>query len=127
MILRHGSNASETKSHQQTKTSKTQTHTMNNKPFTMPAYILCDHLKHVTFEYPNLDDLLSAYMRLKEMEVEPVLSTYHSAKTAFYYLGPNGTCVELVAANFSYWERSGKYPMGAFVDADKMIAARLAG
>jgi hypothetical protein len=75
--------------------------------------------------------------RLKELGIEPVRTADQGATTSFYYLDPDGNCIELVADNFGDWEKSGEYmrnspefvanPMGTFVDADKMIAARQAG
>ena len=94
-------------------------------------------LQHVAFEYPTLDDLLSTYARLKAVGIEPVRTADQGTTTSFYYLDPDGNCIELLADNFGDWEMSGEYmrnsakfaanPMGTFIDADKMIAARQAG
>ena len=94
-------------------------------------------LQHIAFEYSTVDDLLSTYARLKELGIEPVRTANQGATTSFYYLDPDGNCIELMADNFGDWEKSAEHmrkspefaahPMGAFVDADKMIAAHQAG
>lgn len=94
-------------------------------------------LQHIAFEYSTVDDLLSSYARLKELGIEPVRTANQGATTSFYYLDPDGNCIELMADNFGDWEKSGEHmrkspefaahPMGTFVDADEMIATRQAG
>ena len=80
-----------------------ETSAMNYKPRCEPP---CDHLLHIAFEFPTVDDLMSAHKRLKEMGIEPVLSAYHSVKTLFYYLDPDGGYVELFANNYDNAEQS---------------------
>ena len=94
-------------------------------------------LQHVAFEYATIDDLLSTYTRLKGLSIEPVLATDHGPTIAFYYEDPDGNSVELFVDNFGDWDKSQEYvraspefhknPMGAFVDAGKLVAARQAG
>jgi catechol-2,3-dioxygenase len=94
-------------------------------------------LQHVAFELPTIDDLLATYARLKSLGIEPVLTADHGASTAFYYDDPDRNSVELTVDNFGNWEKSSEYmrtspefaanPMGAYVDPEKMIAARAAG
>lgn len=94
-------------------------------------------LQHMAFEYATIDDLLNTYTRLKGLLIEPVLTTDHGPTIAFYYEDPDGNSVELFVDNFGDWDKSREYvrtspefhknPMGTFVDADKLVAARQAG
>jgi catechol 2,3-dioxygenase len=94
-------------------------------------------LQHVAFELPTIDDLLATFARLKGLGIEPVLTADHGASTAFYYEDPDRNSVELTIDNFGDWEKSSEFmrsspefaanPMGAYVDPEKMIAARSAG
>jgi catechol 2,3-dioxygenase len=94
-------------------------------------------VQHVAFEYQSIDDLLATYARLKGQGIQPVLTTDTGATTAFYYEDPDGNVVELLADNFGDWAKSTEFmrtsskfaakPIGAFVDPNKMIAARAAG
>jgi catechol 2,3-dioxygenase len=94
-------------------------------------------LQHVAFEFPSVDDLLTAYARLKGQGIEPVLTTDTGATTAFYYEDPDRNIVELLADNFGDWTKSTEFmrsslefagrPIGNFVDPDAMVAARAAG
>jgi catechol 2,3-dioxygenase-like lactoylglutathione lyase family enzyme len=101
-------------------------------------------LQHVAFEYATIDDLLNSYTRIKELGIEPVLTTDHGVSTAFYYKDPDGNTIELFVDNFGNWDRSREYmqsspdfgryigvsfsaSVGTFVDAEKLVAARQAG
>src|SRR5215831_5686875 len=93
-------------------------------------------LQHVAFEYPTIDDLLNSYTRIKELGIEPVLTTDHGVSIAFYYKDPDGNTIELFVDNFGNWDRSREYmqswdrtaaSIGTFVDAEKLVAARQAG
>jgi catechol-2,3-dioxygenase len=95
-------------------------------------------LQHVAFEYPTIDNLLNSYTRIKELGIEPVLTTDHGMSIAFYYKDPDGNTIELFVDNFGNWDRSREYmqspdfdrtvaSFGTFVDAEKLVAARQAG
>jgi catechol 2,3-dioxygenase len=99
-------------------------------------------LQHVAFEYATIDDLLNSYTRIKELGIEPFLTTDHGVSIAFYYKDPDGNTIELFVDNFGNWDRSREYlqsspdfdrharltfSMGTFVDAEKLVAARQAG
>lgn len=102
-----------------------------------PGRILPHDLQHSALKYPTVDDLLSAYSRLKEMGFEPVLGATRGETTAFYYLDPHGNCIELFADNFDDCKKScasagtspkfAAHSIGALVDPEKMIAARRVG
>jgi len=94
-------------------------------------------LQHVAFEYATIDDL--SYTRIKELGIEPFLTTDHGVSIAFYYKDPDGNTIELFVDNFGNWDRSREYmqslpdfnrtaaSIGTFVDAEKLVAARQAG
>jgi catechol 2,3-dioxygenase len=94
-------------------------------------------LQHVAFEYATIDDLLNSYMRIKELGIEPFLTTDHGPTIAFYYKDPDGNTIELFVDNFGNWDRSREYmqsspdyhknPIGTFVDASKLVLAHQAG
>jgi catechol 2,3-dioxygenase len=96
-------------------------------------------LQHVAFEYATIDDLLNSYTRIKELGIEPVLTTDHGVSIAFYYKDPDGNTIELFVDNFGNWDRSREYmqsspdfnrtaaSIGTLVDAEKLVAARQAG
>jgi catechol 2,3-dioxygenase len=91
-------------------------------------------LQHVAFEYRTLDELLGTYLRLKELGILPVLCTDGGSQTAFYYEDPDRNSVELNVDNYGdCWTSSehmrtspdfAKNPIGAYVDPDKLVAAR---
>jgi catechol 2,3-dioxygenase len=94
-------------------------------------------LQHIAFEYPNLDELLETYARLKTLGIEPVRAADHGVTTSFYYEDPDRNSIELMVDNFGDAERSSEFmrrspafainPMGADVDPDQIHAARKAG
>jgi catechol-2,3-dioxygenase len=94
-------------------------------------------LQHVAFEYATLDDLLDSYVRLKGLEIDPILTMDHGPTMAFYYQDPDRNSVELFADTFGDWDQSRQFtqsspefhrnPLGTPVDADQLVAARLAG
>jgi len=63
----------------------------------------------VAFEYATIDDLLNSYTRIKELGIEPVLTTDHGVSIAFYYKDPDGNTIELFVDNFGNWDRSREY------------------
>ena len=91
----------------------------------------------MAFEYRTINDLLAAYARLKELRIEPVLTADHGVSTALYYEDPDRNSIEVTVDNFGDEERSSEQmraspevaakPMGTYVDAGKMIAARRSG
>jgi catechol 2,3-dioxygenase len=94
-------------------------------------------LQHVAFEYQSIDDLLGTYARLKGLGILPVLAADQGLQTAFYHADPDQNSVELNVNNYgNEWTATehiktspsfAARPMGAYVDPDKMIAARKAG
>ena len=94
-------------------------------------------IHHLAFEYGTIDDLLSAYTRLKEQGITPHMSLDHGMTLSFYYVDPDGNSVELQVDNFGNWGQSQEWmrtspdfaadPIGKFVDPDQIVAARKAG
>lgn len=94
-------------------------------------------IQHFAFEYDHLDDLLGTYVRLKKLDILPVLCTDAGLQTAFYYADPDGNIVEINVDNFGNPLTSSEYiktsedfahnPMGTFVDPDKVVVARESG
>jgi catechol 2,3-dioxygenase len=94
-------------------------------------------LQHVAFEYPTIDDLLGTYARLKDLSILPALAADQGLQTALYYSDPDQNSIELNVNNYgNQWTATehiktspsfAARPMGAYVDPDKMIAARKAG
>jgi hypothetical protein len=94
-------------------------------------------LQHIAFEYQTIDDLLGTYARIKGLGFLPVLAADQGLQMAFYYADPDQNSVELNVNNYgNEWTATehiktspsfAARPMGAYVDPDKMIAARNAG
>ena len=94
-------------------------------------------LQHVAFEYQTIDDLLGTYARLKGLGILPALAADQGLQTALYYSDPDQNSVELNVNNYGnewtateHLKTSASFaarPMGAYVDPDRMIAAREAG
>jgi catechol-2,3-dioxygenase len=102
-----------------------------------PEKLVHTGMHHSAFEYGSIDDLLSAYARLKGEGIEPHATLDHGMTTSFYYADPDGNSVELQHDNFGDWEKSKEWmrtspqmvehPIGIPVDPEKMIEARKAG
>jgi len=94
-------------------------------------------LHHTAFEYATIDDLFSAYTRLKAMGITPHMALDHGMTLSFYYVDPDGNSVELQVDNFGDWAQSKEWmrtspdfaadPIGQFVDPDQLVAIRKAG
>jgi catechol-2,3-dioxygenase len=94
-------------------------------------------MHHLAFEYVTLDDLLATYVSLKERDITPHMTLDHGMTLSFYYVDPDGNSVELQIDNFGDWTQSREWmstspdfaanPIGTFVDAEQILAARRAG
>lgn len=94
-------------------------------------------MHHLAFEYATIDDLLSTYAFLKERGITPHITLDHGMTLSFYYVDPDGNSVELQIDTFGDWEQSSAWmrtspdfaadPIGKFVDAEQILAARKAG
>ena len=90
-------------------------------------------LQHVAFACNTLDDLLGAYVRLKNLGVAPAWAADRGVAISVYYLDPDQNRVELTANNYSdewtateHMRVSSGFAAAPF-DPDKMIVARKAG
>ncbi|MGZ0043117.1 VOC family protein [Paenibacillus ottowii] len=94
-------------------------------------------ISHIAFEYDSLDDLLDTYVRLRDIDITPVISADQGISIAFYYKDPDGNTVELTMDTLGDWDASTEFmktslafaerPMGKYVDVDKMLEARSHG
>ena len=94
-------------------------------------------IHHSAFEYASVDDLLESWERMKHEGIEPHMCLDHGFVISFYYVDPDGNSVELqadwnrdCAVSCAFMEASPVFfanPVGRFVDAAKMVAARKAG
>jgi catechol 2,3-dioxygenase len=94
-------------------------------------------LHHSAYEYPEMNDLLDTYARLKGHGVLPHACLDHGMTMSFYYVDPDGNSVELQydelgswAASKAFMESSPQFeadPIGVNVDPDLVLAARDAG
>jgi catechol 2,3-dioxygenase-like lactoylglutathione lyase family enzyme len=55
--------------------------------------------EHVAFTYDSLDGLLNTYVRLRDNDIEPIITVNHGPTTSFYYNDPDGNRVELQIDN----------------------------
>lgn len=98
-----------------------------------PDKIQHSGLHHTAYEYPSMDDLLSAYVRLKEHGIVPHACLDHGMTLSFYYVDPDGNSVELQCDEFGDWAASKQWmttsaefnanPIGITVDPELMVAA----
>jgi len=94
-------------------------------------------LHHSAFEYESFDDLMSSYERLKGLGIVPEVCINHGVTTSLYYVDPDGNLVELQVDSFADWDQSSAWmrtarqfaanPIGAFFDADLVLAAHKDG
>ena len=94
-------------------------------------------MHHLAFEFATLDDLLATYTFLQKQGIVPHMTLDHGMTLSFYYVDPDGNSVELQVDNFGDWEQSKAWmytspdfaadPIGKFVDAEQIVAARQAG
>ena len=92
-------------------------------------------LQRIAFEYETLDNLLGTYVRLKSLGILPVMAGDEGIQTSLYYSDPDGNNVEPNVNNYgNEWTATEHMKAApseranlAFVDPDKMIAARKAG
>jgi len=93
-------------------------------------------LEHVGFSFATLDELLEAYVELRERGFAPTSCTNHGPTTSFYYADPDGNHVELLYDNFEdaadaqrfvESEAFRKNPMGLRFDPEQLLHAAKSG
>jgi catechol-2,3-dioxygenase len=99
-----------------------------------PEKVVHTGIHHTAFEYDSFDDLMSSFARLKQFGIKPEFCLNHGMTTSLYYCDPDQNLVELQVDNFGKWEAStewmrtlGAFPIGAFFDPDRVLAAYQAG
>ncbi len=94
-------------------------------------------LHHTAFEYPDFDQWLDNYLRLKADDIVPFLNLDHGMTMSMYYTDPEGNGVEIQVDAFGDWARGkewmwasdefGADPIGAHFDPNQLVAARRSG
>lgn len=88
-------------------------------------------LHHVAFTYVTLDDLLSTYERLRDVDITPSHCVNHGPTTSLYYKDPDGNFVELQIDNFptsaeaDAWIRTPEFaenPIGVDFEPEDLLA-----
>ncbi|NOX50385.1 MAG: biphenyl 2,3-dioxygenase [Gammaproteobacteria bacterium] len=93
-------------------------------------------LDHLAYTFNDLGQLLSTFVRLKDLDIHPYWQINHGPTTSLYYRDPDENGVELQIDNFATadelkgWMRSDEFkanPIGVPFDADKLAARYQAG
>jgi len=93
-------------------------------------------IHHVAFTYATLNDLMSTYERLKNMNIKPIFVINHGPTTSLYYADPDGNQLEFQIDNYDTVEEAGKFffseefaenPIGVEFDPDELLARLRAG
>jgi catechol-2,3-dioxygenase len=87
-------------------------------------------LNHVAYSYHSLRDLLSTYVRLRDMGIRPFRPINHGPTVSMYYHDPDGTGVELQVDTFptkqeaEAWfgrEEFKENPIGVLFDPEQLL------
>ena len=90
----------------------------------------CVGFAHVAFGFDRLEDLVTAYSRLKARGIDPVWEINHGVTTSLYYEDPDRNRVELQVDNFptldalNDWFASGAFdrnPIGVDIKFDDLV------
>ncbi len=65
-----------------------------------------DGLHHSGFEYGSFEELNTAYLRLRDEDIVPIICIDHGFTFSYYYADPDGNLVELQVDAFGDWEKS---------------------
>jgi catechol-2,3-dioxygenase len=85
---------------------------------------------HVAFTYESLGDLLSTYVRLRDVGIVPERTINHGMTTSMYYKDPDGNRIELQIENFDDPQAGLEFmngpifeqnPIGVLFDADELV------
>jgi catechol-2,3-dioxygenase len=91
---------------------------------------------HIAFTYRSLQELMSTYERLRDLEIKPVYVINHGPTTSLYYADPDGNQLELQVENYDTVEASTEFfftpafaenPIGVEFDPDDMLRRLRAG
>ena len=90
----------------------------------------CVGLDHMAYSFSTISELLTHYVRLKDLEILPVWSINHGPTTSLYYRDPEGTRIEIQVDNYETLEEAAAYfkspgfkdnPIGVEFDPDAMV------
>jgi catechol 2,3-dioxygenase-like lactoylglutathione lyase family enzyme len=56
-------------------------------------------LEHIAFTFGSLHELLNTYVRLRDIDIKPLIAVNHGPTTSLYYTDPDGFRVELQIDN----------------------------
>ena len=93
-------------------------------------------LHHIAFTYAKLKDLLSNYVRLRDLGIEPTWPINHGPTTSIYYTDPDGNQLEFQIDNHDSVEEAGEFfftdafatnPIGVDFDPEEMLRRLDAG
>ncbi len=90
-------------------------------------------LQHLAFASATMDDLLSTYVRLKDLGIQPFWAADHGVGISFYYQDPDKNVVEIQVSNYDTPEKATEYLRSArggrpaMIDPDKLVSAHKAG
>jgi catechol 2,3-dioxygenase len=94
-------------------------------------------IHHTAFEFDTFADLMAAFDRLREADVEPAFCLDHGLTISIYYRDPDGNFVELQSDCFGDWSLSSEYmrsspdfaanPIGVFFDPARVYDAFASG
>ena len=93
-------------------------------------------VEHIGFSFGTLDELLEAYVELRDRGIVPMNCTNHGPSTSFYYADPDGNRVELLYDNFEDAADAQRFmesetfrrnPMGLGFDPEQLLRCATAG
>lgn len=94
-------------------------------------------LHHTAFEYPNFDQWISNYVRLRDLGITPFMCLDHGMTISMYYQDPEGNGVEIQVDAFGSWESSSEWmynsaefaadQIGPFFDPECFVRDQAAG
>jgi catechol-2,3-dioxygenase len=88
-------------------------------------------IDHVAFTYSKLGELLSTYLRLRNLGIVPAHTLNHGPTTSFYYVDPNDNMIELQVDNFRTSKEAAAYfrstafadnPIGTVIDPELLLS-----
>ena len=91
---------------------------------------------HIAFTYASLKDLLSNYVRLRDLGIEATWPTNHGPTTSIYYTDPDGNQLEFQIDNYDTVEEAGEFfeteafatnPIGVDFDPEELLRRLEAG
>ncbi|VXC43843.1 Glyoxalase/Bleomycin resistance protein/Dioxygenase superfamily protein [Arthrobacter sp. 9V] len=92
---------------------------------------------HTAFEYPDFDQWVNSYVRLRDANIKPFMCVDHGMTISLYYTDPDGNGVEIQVDTFGQWDKSKTWmsnseefavdQVGEFFDPEHVVKARSEG